>query len=107
RPFLLAVDSIQTVRDTSGTQVPGGPSQVRLCTDALVGLAKEEGIAVLLTGHVTKDGDLAGPRTLEHAVDVVLTFDGDSRPGLRPGRRRGARLRRDRRGAAGRIGVRR
>ncbi len=82
-PFLLAVDSIQTIRDTSGTQMPGGPSQVRLCTDALVGLAKEEGIAVLLTGHVTKDGDLAGPRTLEHAVDVVLTFDGDPRSGLR------------------------
>ena len=83
RPFLLAIDSIQTIRDTSGTQMPGGPSQVRLCTDALVGLAKEEGIAVLLTGHVTKDGDLAGPRTLEHAVDVVLTFDGDPRSGLR------------------------
>ena len=48
-----------------------------------MGLAKEEGIAVLLTGHVTKDGDLAGPRTLEHAVDVVLTFDGDPRSGLR------------------------
>jgi DNA repair protein RadA/Sms len=82
-PFLLAVDSVQTIRDTSGTQMPGGPSQVRLCTDALVGLAKEEGIAMLLTGHVTKDGDLAGPRTLEHAVDVVLTFDGDPRSGLR------------------------
>ncbi len=83
RPFLLAVDSIQTLRDTAGTQLPGGPAQVRLCTDALVGLAKAEGIAVLLTGHVTKDGDLAGPRTLEHAVDVVLGFDGDPRSGLR------------------------
>jgi DNA repair protein RadA/Sms len=83
RPFLLAVDSIQAIRDTSGAQMPGGPSQVRMCTDALVGLAKEEGIAMLLTGHVTKDGDLAGPRTLEHAVDVVLTFDGDPRSGLR------------------------
>ena len=83
RPFLLAVDSIQTVRDTSGTQMPGGVSQVRTCTDALVGLAKAEGIAMLLTGHVTKDGDLAGPRSLEHAVDVVLTFDGDPRSGLR------------------------
>jgi DNA repair protein RadA/Sms len=82
-PFVLAVDSIQTLRDVGGTQIPGGPSQVRLCTDALVGLAKAEGIAVLLTGHVTKDGDLAGPRTLEHAVDVVLTFDGDPRSGLR------------------------
>jgi DNA repair protein RadA/Sms len=83
RPFLLAVDSIQTIRDTGGTQMPGGVSQVRTCTDALVGLAKTEGIAVLLTGHVTKDGDLAGPRALEHAVDVVLTFDGDARSGLR------------------------
>lgn len=83
RPFLLAVDSIQTLRDTGGSQVPGGVSQVRTCADALVGLAKSEGVAVLLTGHVTKDGDLAGPRALEHAVDVVLTFDGDSRSGLR------------------------
>ncbi|MET0799945.1 MAG: AAA family ATPase [Actinomycetota bacterium] len=83
RPFLLAVDSIQAVRDTDGSQMPGGVSQVRMCTDALVGLAKSEGIAVLLTGHVTKDGDLAGPRALEHAVDVVLAFDGDTRSGLR------------------------
>ena len=83
RPFLLAVDSIQAVRDTGGSQMPGGVSQVRMCTDALVGLAKSEGIAVLLTGHVTKDGDLAGPRALEHAVDVVLAFDGDTRSGLR------------------------
>jgi len=82
-PFLLAVDSIQSLRDTSGTQLPGGPAQVRLCADALVGLAKSRGIAVVLTGHVTKDGDLAGPRTLEHAVDVVLSFDGDPRSGLR------------------------
>jgi DNA repair protein RadA/Sms len=83
RPVLLAIDSIQALRDPEGGQMPGGPSQVRGCTDALVGLAKAEGIAVLLTGHVTKDGDLAGPRTLEHAVDVVLTFDGDARSGLR------------------------
>jgi len=82
-PFLLAVDSIQALRDPDAGQVPGGPAQVRSCTDALVGLAKAKGIAVLLTGHVTKDGDLAGPRTLEHAVDVVLTFDGDPRSGLR------------------------
>jgi DNA repair protein RadA/Sms len=82
-PFLLAVDSIQALRDTSGTQMPGGVSQVRTCTDALVGLAKAEGIAVVMTGHVTKDGDLAGPRALEHAVDVVLGFEGDLRSGLR------------------------
>jgi DNA repair protein RadA/Sms len=83
RPFLLAVDSIQTIRDTGGTQMPGGISQVRACTDALVGLAKAEDIAVLLTGHVTKDGELAGPRSLEHAVDAILSFDGDVRSGLR------------------------
>jgi DNA repair protein RadA/Sms len=83
RPFLLAVDSIQTLRDPDAAQVPGGPAQVRSCADALVGLAKALGITVLLTGHVTKDGDLAGPRTLEHAVDVVLAFDGDPRSGLR------------------------
>ena len=82
-PFVLAVDSIQTIRDVTGTQMPGGTSQVRTCADALIGLAKTEGITVLLTGHVTKDGDLAGPRALEHAVDVVLAFDGDPRSGLR------------------------
>jgi DNA repair protein RadA/Sms len=83
RPFLLAVDSIQSLRDPAAGQMPGGPAQVRACADALVGLAKGEGMAVLLAGHVTKDGDLAGPRTLEHAVDVVLTFDGEPRSGLR------------------------
>lgn len=83
RPFLLAVDSIQALRDCAGTQAPGGVSQVRTCTDALVGLAKAEGIAVALTGHVTKVGDLAGPRALEHAVDAVITFEGDARSGLR------------------------
>jgi DNA repair protein RadA/Sms len=82
-PSLLAVDSIQTIRDTSASQLPGGVSQVRTCADALIGLAKTEGVAVLLTGHVTKDGELAGPRALEHSVDVVLTFDGDPRSGMR------------------------
>ena len=83
RPFLLAVDSIQSLREPSAGQVPGGPSQVRGCADALVGFAKSEGVSVVLTGHVTKDGDLAGPRALEHAVDVVLAFDGEPRSGLR------------------------
>jgi DNA repair protein RadA/Sms len=83
KPAVLAVDSVQTIRDTSTTQAPGGVAQVRACTDALVGLAKAEGIAVIMTGHVTKDGDLAGPRALEHAVDVVLAFEGEPRSGLR------------------------
>src|SRR4029079_9203559 len=77
RPAILAVDSIQTVRDLEATTQPGGVAQVRGCTDAFVELAKTEDIAVVLTGHVTKEGDLAGPRALEHAVDVVLTFEGD------------------------------
>ena len=83
RPEILAVDSIQTVRDPEATTQSGGVAQVRGCTDALVELAKTEDIAVVLTGHVTKEGDLAGPRALEHAVDVVLTFEGDPRSGLR------------------------
>jgi DNA repair protein RadA/Sms len=83
RPVLLAVDSVQALREPTAGQTPGGTSQVRACADALVGLAKAEGISVLVTGHVTKDGDLAGPRTLEHAVDVVLSFEGDPRSGQR------------------------
>ena len=83
RPFVLAVDSIQALRDPSGSQVAGGVAQVRACTDALVGLAKELGVTVVMTGHVTKDGDLAGPRALEHAVDVVLHVEGDPRSGMR------------------------
>ena len=83
KPFLLAVDSIQTLRDSGSPQVAGGPAQVRMCADALVGLAKELDVAVVMTGHVTKDGDVAGPRTLEHAVDTMLSFEGDPRSGMR------------------------
>jgi DNA repair protein RadA/Sms len=83
RPAVLLVDSVQTLRQTGSAHVPGGVAQVRTCVDALSGMANETGIAVVLTGHVTKDGDLAGPRALEHAVDVVLSFEGDPRSGLR------------------------
>jgi DNA repair protein RadA/Sms len=83
RPTVLAVDSIQTLRDPEATTQPGGVAQVRGCVDALVELAKTEDVTVVVSGHVTKDGDLAGPRALEHAVDVVLTFEGDPRSGLR------------------------
>jgi DNA repair protein RadA/Sms len=82
-PDVLFVDSIQTIRDVDVASLPGGTAQVRGCADALIRLAKERGVTVVLVGHVTKDGDLAGPRTLEHAVDVVLTFEGDHRSGLR------------------------
>jgi DNA repair protein RadA/Sms len=83
RPVVLVIDSIQSVRDPELPSLPGGPAQVRACADALVGLAKAEGMAVVLVGQVTKDGDLAGPRTLEHAVDVVCSFDADRAAGLR------------------------
>ncbi len=83
RPSALVVDSIHTLRDSGSDALAGGPGQVRACVDALVGLAKRTGVAMLLVGHVTKAGDLAGPRTIEHAVDVVLSFEGDSRSGLR------------------------
>lgn len=83
RSAVLVVDSIQSIRDRASASLPGGTAQVRTCADVLVGLAKEEGIAVVLAGQVTKDGDLAGPRTLEHAVDVVCSFEGDHRTGLR------------------------
>jgi DNA repair protein RadA/Sms len=83
QPPVLVVDSIQAIRDPEQASLPGGPSQVRACADALVGLAKEHGIAVILAGQVTKEGDIAGPRTLEHAVDVVCAFDGDAATGLR------------------------
>jgi DNA repair protein RadA/Sms len=83
RPDVVVVDSVQSIRDPASPSLPGGTAQVRGCADTLVGLAKEEGMAVILAGQVTKDGDLAGPRTLEHAVDVVCSFDGDPRTGLR------------------------
>jgi DNA repair protein RadA/Sms len=83
RPAVLIVDSIQTIRDGRSTSAAGGSSQVRACADALISTAKEHDIALLLVGHVTKDGDLAGPRTLEHAVDAVVTFEGEPRSGLR------------------------
>lgn len=82
-PAVLIVDSVQTIRNAESDSLPGGPGQVRICADALIGLAKDRDMTLILAGHVTKDGDIAGPRTLEHAVDVVLTFEGDSRSGLR------------------------
>ena len=83
RPAVLVVDSIQAIRDPELPSLPGGPAQVRACADAVVGLAKAEGIVVILVGQVTKEGDLAGPRTLEHAVDAVCSFEGDATTGLR------------------------
>lgn len=76
-PDLLCVDSIQTLHAARLDSAAGGVSQVRECAAHLQELAKEAGVAVVLVGHVTKQGGLAGPRTLEHLVDAVLTFEGD------------------------------
>jgi DNA repair protein RadA/Sms len=83
RPRVLIVDSIHTMRDPDSDALPGGVGQVRACADALVAVSKDHGITTVLVGHVTKDGGLAGPRTLEHAVDAVLSFEGDPRSGRR------------------------
>ncbi|MEW1738080.1 DNA repair protein RadA [Nocardia beijingensis] len=83
RPTLLVVDSVQTMLAPEVDGVIGGVTQVREVTAALTSLAKASGIAVLLVGHVTKDGNVAGPRTLEHLVDVVLQFEGDKNSTLR------------------------
>ncbi|MEV5652694.1 DNA repair protein RadA [Nocardia sp. NPDC052254] len=83
QPTLLVVDSVQTMLAADADGVIGGVTQVRAVTAALTSLAKASGIAVLLVGHVTKDGNVAGPRTLEHLVDVVLQFEGDKHSTLR------------------------
>jgi DNA repair protein RadA/Sms len=83
RPDLLIVDSIQTMSTSEVDGTPGGVSQTRAVTVALTGLAKERGLPVVLVGHVTKDGAIAGPRVLEHLVDVVLSFEGDRHSTLR------------------------
>jgi DNA repair protein RadA/Sms len=82
-PSLLMVDSVQTISAAGVDGVPGGVTQVREITAALTALAKQRSLTTVLVGHVTKDGSVAGPRTLEHLVDVVLHFEGDSRGQLR------------------------
>ncbi|GAC1366437.1 MAG: DNA repair protein RadA [Actinomycetota bacterium] len=74
---VVIVDSIQTLSDPELTGEPGSVTQVRGCASALARLAREANVALLLVGHVTKDGAIAGPRVLEHLVDAVLTFEGD------------------------------
>jgi DNA repair protein RadA/Sms len=83
RPSLLIVDSIQTVGVSEIGSAPGGVAQVRESAARLVRMAKTTGVAVVLVGHVTKDGGLAGPKMLEHMVDVVLYLEGDPDRGFR------------------------
>ena len=82
-PDVVVVDSIQTVHDPELGSAPGSVVQVRECAHRLVQEAKARGTAMILVGHVTKDGGLAGPRVLEHVVDTVLAFEGDRHHALR------------------------
>ena len=83
KPSLLIVDSVQTMHASGVEGVAGGVAQSRAVTAALTTLAKTTNLPVLLVGHVTKDGNVAGPRVLEHLVDVVLNFEGDRQSSLR------------------------
>ena len=76
-PKLLVIDSIQTMHSDTIEGAPGTVSQVRGCAFELIRYAKENGVALVLVGHVTKDGNIAGPRVLEHMVDVVMSFEGE------------------------------
>lgn len=77
KPKFIVVDSIQTIYHPEVTSAPGSVSQVRECTAELMRIAKTENIGIFIVGHVTKDGQIAGPRLLEHMVDTVLYFEGD------------------------------
>ena len=83
QPTLVVIDSIQTIADERIASSPGSTTQVRECAQQLVVEAKRRGVAIVLVGHVTKDGALAGPRVLEHAVDTVLSFEGERHHALR------------------------
>ena len=83
KPGLLILDSVQTIASSTVDGVMGGVPQIRAVTAAISAVAKERGIATVLVGHVTKDGSIAGPRALEHLVDVVLYFEGDRHSSLR------------------------
>ena len=83
KPALLIVDSVQTVSSSLSDGLAGHPSQVREVAATLIRIAKERALPVVLVGHVTKDGSIAGPRLLEHLVDVVCHFEGDRQTSLR------------------------
>lgn len=77
QPDVMIVDSIQTLQSQLIESSPGTISQIRECSNELIKFAKENNIPIILVGHITKDGQIAGPKVLEHMVDVVLNFDGD------------------------------
>ncbi|MCU1416900.1 MAG: radA [Schumannella sp.] len=83
RPALVIVDSVQTVSSAMSDGAAGQPAQVREVAGTLIRVAKDKNVPILLVGHVTKDGSIAGPRLLEHIVDVVCSFEGDRQTALR------------------------
>ncbi|SMF98854.1 DNA repair protein RadA [Burkholderia singularis] len=83
RPEVAVVDSIQTIYSDALTSAPGSVAQVRECAAQLTRIAKQSGTAIIMVGHVTKEGNLAGPRVLEHIVDTVLYFEGDTHSSFR------------------------
>jgi DNA repair protein RadA/Sms len=99
-PAVLAIDSVQTVQSAELSSIPGSIGQVRECAARLLAFCKPRGVAAVLVGHVTKDGHLAGPKTLEHMVDVVLQFEGDG-----SGPHRIARASKNRFGSTQEVGV--
>jgi DNA repair protein RadA/Sms len=99
-PEIVVIDSIQTAYTEALTSAPGSVAQVRECAARLTRLAKHRGIVVILVGHVTKEGAIAGPRVLEHIVDTVLYFEGDTQSSFRL-----VRAIKNRFGAANELGV--
>jgi DNA repair protein RadA/Sms len=83
KPAVAVIDSIQTMYSSELSAAPGSVSQVKECAAQLTRLAKQAGIPIVMIGHVTKDGALAGPRVLEHIVDTVLYFEGDTHSSFR------------------------
>lgn len=78
KPDLLIIDSVQTLQSLNIESAPGSVSQIRECTNTILQFAKESNVPVILIGHINKDGAIAGPKVLEHIVDVVLQFEGDN-----------------------------
>lgn len=78
KPSLVVIDSIQTLRTVNAESSPGTVTQIRECADILIRFAKENNVPIILIGHINKDGNIAGPKILEHMVDTVLQFEGDS-----------------------------
>jgi DNA repair protein RadA/Sms len=83
KPQVAVIDSIQTIYSDALTSAPGSVAQVRECAAQLTRVAKQSGITIIMVGHVTKEGALAGPRVLEHIVDTVLYFEGDTHSSFR------------------------